>query len=102
MAATAPSRNHPARDLALYSVHAELPRRRRFVGGTRDHGLLRDRPALGEPFRADGRSGPAQTPTQTPYDLASGRNLSENRWPDGLSVARRRRRGGGPRRAGPE
>src|SRR3984893_15820981 len=57
------------RDLALYSVRAELPRRRRFVGGTRDHGLLSDRPALGEPFRADGRSGPAQTPTQTSYDL---------------------------------
>jgi hypothetical protein len=25
-----------------------------------------------------GRGGPAQTPTQTPYDLASGRSLSEN------------------------
>ena len=49
-------------------------------------------------FGADGRSGPAQTPAQTPYDLASGRSLSENRWPDGLSVARRRRRGRGPRR----
>src|SRR4029077_11442434 len=60
------------------------------------------RPVLGEPFRADGRSGPAQTPTQTPYDLAPGRSLSENRWPDGLSVARRRRRGRGPRRAGPD
>src|ERR1700726_4442798 len=56
----------------------------------------------GEPFRADGRSGPAQTPAQTPYDLASGRSLSEYRWPDGLSVARRRRRGRGPRRAGPD
>src|ERR1700724_701071 len=90
------------RDLALYSVHAELPRRRRFVGGTRDHGLLWDRPALGEAFRADGRSGPAQTPTHTPYDVAPGRSLSENRWPDGLSVARRRRRGRGPRRSGPD
>ncbi len=28
-----------------------------------------ERPALGEPFRADGRSGPAQTPTPTPYDF---------------------------------
>src|ERR1700737_1683480 len=26
----------------------------------------------------------------------------KNRWPDGLSVARRRRRGRGPRRAGPD
>jgi hypothetical protein len=35
------------------------------------------------------RGGPAQTPPQTPHDLASGRSLSENRWPHGLFVARR-------------
>jgi len=34
--------------------------------------------------------------------LASRRGLSENRWPHGLSVASRRRRGRGPRRAGPD
>src|SRR5271170_6009813 len=34
------ARDHPARDLALFPVHAELPRRRRFVGGARDHRFL--------------------------------------------------------------
>ena len=33
---------------------------------------------------------------QAPYDLAFGRGLSENRWPHGLSLARRRYRGRGP------
>jgi hypothetical protein len=37
-------------DLALSPVHLELSRCRRFIGGTRHHGLLRDRPALGESF----------------------------------------------------
>ena len=35
------SRNHPARVLALSPVHPELSRRRRLVGGTWHHGLLR-------------------------------------------------------------
>ena len=39
---------------------------------------------------------------QAPYDLAFGRSLSENRWPHGLSLARRRRRGRSARCAGPE
>ena len=34
-----------------------------------------------------------KTPTQALYDLAFGRGLSENRWPHGLSLARRRCRG---------
>src|ERR1700677_1187394 len=56
-----PARDHSAGDLALYPFHLELARRRRFVGGTRDHGLLRNHSALGEPFRADDRGGFAQT-----------------------------------------
>src|ERR1700747_2864436 len=40
-------------------------------------------------------------PTQAPHDLASRRSLSEDRWPHGLSLARRRRRGRDPRCAGP-
>ncbi len=44
----------------------------------------------------------AQTPTQTSYDLASRRILSEDRWPHGLSVARRGRRRRSSRCAGPE
>ena len=52
-----PSRNHPAGNLALCPVYPELSRRRRFIGGTRHYGLLRDRSALGEPFRADDRGG---------------------------------------------
>src|ERR1700730_7364667 len=66
-----PSGNHPAGDLALCPVYPELSRRRRFVGGTRYHGVLRNCPALGEPLRTDDRGEPAQTPTQTLYDLAS-------------------------------
>ena len=53
------------------------------------------------PFWAEDRSGPAQMPTQAPYELAFGRSLSENRWPHGLSVARRRCRGRSARCAGP-
>src|SRR3984893_9833938 len=59
-----PSGNHPAGDLALRPVYPELSRRRRFVGGTRYHGVLRNCPALGEPLRTDDRGEPAQTPTQ--------------------------------------
>ncbi len=39
--------------------------------------------------------------SKTSYDLASGRGLSENRRPNGLPLAGRRRRGRGPRCAGP-
>jgi hypothetical protein len=60
------ARNHPAGDLALRPVYPELSRRRRFVGGTRDHGLLRNCSALGEPFWAVSRSGPAQTTLPAP------------------------------------
>jgi hypothetical protein len=38
---------------------------------TRYHGVLRNCPALGEPLRTDDCGEPAQTPTQTLYDLAS-------------------------------
>jgi hypothetical protein len=41
------SRNHPARVLALSPVHPELSRRRRLVGGTGHHGLLRAQTACG-------------------------------------------------------
>ena len=36
-----------------------------------DLGLLRDRAPLGKPFRADDRSGPAQTKVKAPRHLAS-------------------------------
>src|SRR5208337_503119 len=52
-------------------------------------------------FRADHCSGIAKAPSQTAFDLASGRGLSENRWVHGLPVARRRRRGRGSGCAGP-
>jgi hypothetical protein len=44
----------------------ELSGRRGLIGGRRHHGLLRNRSALGEPFWAEDRSGPAQMPTQAP------------------------------------
>ena len=37
-----------------------------------------------------------------PHDLASGRSLSENRWPHGLPLASHRCRGRSARRAGPD
>jgi hypothetical protein len=64
-------------DLALCPVSSELSRCRRFIGRTRRDGLIRNCSALGEPFWAEDRSGPAQTPTQTTHDLASRRSLSE-------------------------
>jgi len=39
----------------------------------------------------------ATSPTQAACGLASRRSLSESRWADGLSLARRWRRGQGPR-----
>src|SRR5208282_912664 len=65
------------------SVYPEFSRRRRFIGGTRNHGLLRDRPALTEPIWTQDRGAPAQRPTQAPCDLAFRRSLSGNRWPHG-------------------
>jgi hypothetical protein len=35
-----PARDHPSGDLALFPVHIELSRRRRFVGGTRNRSLV--------------------------------------------------------------
>src|SRR5476649_2666132 len=42
-----------------------------------------------------------QTPPEARHGLAFGRGLSENRWPIGLSLARRRRRGRSSRCFGP-
>src|SRR5208282_5578153 len=66
-----------------------------------DCGLLGDRAALGEPLRTDDRGRPAKASPEASSDVASGRGLSENRRPNGLPLAGRRRRGRGPRCAGP-
>src|SRR5271166_1682350 len=87
--------------MALPPVHPEPARRRRFIGGTRGGGVLRDGSALGESFWTDDRGRLTEASPKTSYDLASGRGLSENRRPNGLPLAGRRRRGRGPRRAGP-
>src|SRR5208337_964233 len=42
--------------------------------------------ALGEPFRTDDRGRPTKASPETSHDLASGRGLSENRRPYGLSL----------------
>ena len=52
-----PTVDHSAGDLALPPFHPELARRRRLAGRTRHYRLLRIRSALGQPFRADHRSG---------------------------------------------
>src|SRR5271165_6065626 len=96
-----PSGDHSPGDLALSPVHAQLSRRRRFARGARNCNFVRNNPTLGESFRTDHCGGIAQAPSQTAFDLASGRGLSENRWAHGLPVARRRRRGRGSGCAGP-
>jgi hypothetical protein len=55
-----PACDHSAGDLAVFSIHFKLSRRRRFVGGARNHGFLRIGSAVGEPFRADDRGRFAQ------------------------------------------
>ena len=47
-------------------------------GATRHHLALLN--ALGEPFRTDDCSRPAQAPSETSYDLASRRGLARPRW----------------------
>src|SRR5271169_4067180 len=71
-----PARNHSAGEMALPPVYAESSRRRGFVGGARRRGVLRDRSAVGEPFRTDDRGRPTKTSAETSLDLASGRGLS--------------------------
>src|ERR1700688_2136922 len=66
-----PACHHSAGDLAVFSIHFELPRRRRFASGARNHGLLRNGSALGESFRADDRGRFAQATPQALHDLAS-------------------------------
>ena len=86
-----PARDHSASDLALPPLHPQPARRRGLVGGTRSGGVLRDRSALGEPFRTDDRGRPTKASPEASHDLASRRGLSENRRPYGLSLAGRRR-----------
>ncbi len=50
-----PARGHSPSDMALPPVHPQPARRRRFVGGTRSGGVLRDSAALGESFQTDDR-----------------------------------------------
>src|SRR5271157_6103639 len=87
--------------MALPPVRPEPARRRGFVGGARSGGILRDGSALGESFRTDDRGRLTEASPEASYDLASRRGLSENRRPNGLPLAGRRRRGRGPRCAGP-
>src|SRR4028118_678866 len=51
-----PARHHPARDMALPVLHAQLPRRRGPAGRAWSRHFLRNGPALG----AEVRSGPRQ------------------------------------------
>src|SRR5579872_98999 len=54
--------------MALPPVHPEPARRRRFIGGARSGGVLRDGSALGESFRTDDRGRPTEAPPKTSYD----------------------------------
>jgi len=68
MPATASARDHPADDLVVSSVLPELLRRRRFVGGTRNRSLPRDR----ESFWAQDRGRSSQTPAEAAHDMMRG------------------------------
>jgi transposase len=96
-----PARDHSPSDVALPPVHPQPARRRRFVGGTRSGGVLRDGSAVGEPFRTEDRCQFAKASAETSHDLASRRGLSENRRPNGIPLAGRRCRRRRPRCAGP-
>src|SRR5208337_95629 len=72
-----PARDHSASDLALPPVHPQPAWRRGFVGGARSGGVLRDRSALGEPFRTDDRGRPTKASPEASYDWHLDEGLSE-------------------------
>ena len=65
-----PTRDHPARCLALSWFHAELQRCRRPARRTWHRRLPRNHPTLGGSVRTDDRSTSAGDAPQTAYDLA--------------------------------
>lgn len=92
--------DHPAGDLAVSPLHAELPRRRGSAGRARDCRILRDGATLGEPFRSQDCSRTPQTPAKASHNVALGRSLPQDRRSSGLSMASRGLRRRGPGRAG--
>src|SRR5215469_18709182 len=78
-----PARNYPARDLALCSLHPELPRCRGATGRTRAGYLLRNVAALGAEIRTGDRA------TATPASSAAEQSLAPGR--DGGADRRRAR-----------
>src|SRR5271155_2450692 len=65
-----PAGDYTPGDMVVSSVHAQLSRCGRPVGGARDSGLVRDRSALGKSFRSHDRSRFAQAPPQAIQHLA--------------------------------
>src|SRR5205809_3947297 len=66
-----PGRDHPARDLALYPVHPELPRCRGAAGRARARHLLRNGTALGAEVRSLDRATAAPASPAAERSLAS-------------------------------
>jgi hypothetical protein len=88
---------HPARGLALLSVHAQLPRRRGPACRTRARDLLRNDQALGAQIRPAFRPRAAAPANASGLDLAPRRDGGSDRRQTVLALASGRQRGRGPR-----
>src|SRR5260221_468325 len=94
-----PIRGHPARRVAILTLHAELPGCGGSAGRAGHHRLLRNHPAVGRLLRPADRRRSAPPALPAALDLAPRRNGRVDRWPADVSLARRRCRRRDPRRA---
>src|SRR5258708_34553562 len=92
-------RGHPARRVAILTLHAELPGCGGSAGRAGHHRLLRNHPAVGRPLRPAGCRRSAPPPLAAALALAPRRNGRVDRWQADVSLARRRCRRRDPRRA---
>src|SRR6516162_679453 len=95
-----PARDHPARDLAVSSLHPELPRCRGPVGRARARYLLRNGAALGAEIWSRDRAALAPASPSAERSLASRRDGGADRRQADVTVACGQSRGRGPRHAG--
>src|SRR6516164_3138493 len=92
--------DYPARDLALPSLHPELPRRGGSARRAWARPLLRNGATLGAEVRPRDRPTAAPTSPSAKQPMAFGRNGGADRRQADVSLASRRSRGRGARHAG--